>query len=65
MGVRTQLNRVRSLERASGPHWLLKYIGSIEQFEAEVKVGVAAKALDPIDGPFLVVVFKRWLKDLA
>jgi len=31
---------VRWLERATGPHWLLKYIGSIEQFEAEVDAGV-------------------------
>lgn len=65
MSLRTQLNRTRSLERSVGAHWLLRFIGSIEEFDVKVKAEVAAGRLDPTDGPFLVVIFRRWLNEAS
>ena len=62
MGVQMMLNRVRSLERDEVSHWLLSRIGSIEEFEAGVMADVAAGTLDPKEGPFLVLVFKIWMR---
>ncbi|WP_218276074.1 hypothetical protein, partial [Pseudomonas sp. MPR-R1B] len=58
---RALLGRVAKLEQAKVPV-VLRLIGSIEQFESDVMIGVANGTLDRRDMNAVVASVRRWVK---
>jgi hypothetical protein len=57
-GVRSMLARVARLEAKVSP-WT-RLIGPIEEFEEEIRVGIAEGRYDPRDMPIVLASVKRW-----
>ena len=60
MSARSLLARVRRLETGNTSP-ILKVIGSIESFEEQITVEVAAGRMCPTDGPFIAKCVRKWV----
>src|SRR5437764_12947488 len=58
MGARGLLLRVRRLEERK--QRILRAIGSLEKFEAEIKEGIAAGTYCPMDMPIVMRAVRKW-----
>jgi hypothetical protein len=65
-GVRSMLARVRRLEAARAMvSPIQRWFGSVESFEADVRTGVEAGALDRRGMPFVLASGKRWVREAS
>lgn len=64
-GVRSLLARVARLERSDAPAVspFEREFGSLDGFAAHVRAEIASGALDPRDGPVVLMVVQRWSRD--
>jgi chromosome condensin MukBEF MukE localization factor len=63
-GVRSMLDRVRRLEAARAMvSPIQRWFGSVESFEADVRAGMDAGALDRRDMTDVLACVQRWHRD--
>ncbi len=60
---RTLLARVRKLE-AEPVNPILRVIGSLDEFEAEIQQGIEGGRYDPTDMPLVANCFRRWVSEV-
>jgi len=60
VGIKGLTARVRKLEPRDG--YVIRKLGSLEVFEADVQAGIAAGRYDPVDMPDVLLCIRRWVQ---